>query len=121
MLSIAKHQGKHSDSTLIFQKTTHFAMLLFLYCPPVPFFFSLLSHKMSIFSFISKTMLKVAQLSKAPCSKFCRPLFLFHFQPSSLLTKLDNSQVGLCPACSHLYPLSSPILTLSSPIPRNGY
>lgn len=38
MLSIAKHQGKHSDSTLIFQKTTHFAMLLFLYCPPVPSF-----------------------------------------------------------------------------------
>lgn len=103
------------------EDATYLSMLLFFNCPPVPFFFSLLSHDTFIFSFISKTMLEKAQILKALCRKFCFPLLLFHFEAASLLMKLGSLQVGLCPACSLLYPLFGPILIFSSPDARNNY
>lgn len=120
MLSIAKPQSKHSGSTLIFQKIQH----ILLY-----FFFIIVHQCLQFFSALSQNVCiqlqfcdyaRGGQLLKALCSEFCCPLSLFHLQPTSLLMKLDNEQVGVSPVCS-LVSLSSPVLTFSSPVPRNCY
>lgn len=121
MLSIAKHQSKHSDSTSIFQKTQHILLCFFFF----------IVHQCLSFSLCSLTKCPYSALFPRLCLRWLSSQRLLAVSSAALCSYFTsnrlhysrslNSQVGLCPACSHLYPLSSPILTLSSPVPRNGY